>query len=90
MEATTPTKHRRIRELTLATIRELRARCVEIRRLRATGRVLDAEDAEGLCDMLRHDHNLARASLRWLRTVGVRKNSHLSPRAAARAFARYG
>ncbi len=86
---TTPTTWKRVRIGTLAELRRIREAIGQVRSMRALGRVLDTEEAEGMLIMLWHDHNAARASLRWLRSVTIESYSHVSPSAAARMKGRH-
>jgi len=83
-ETITPTRYARERKVLHEFFAEMRADIGEARRLRATGRLLDAEEADGILVMLPHKHDITRARLRWLRAVRVEKYSHVSPNAAKR------
>ena len=86
----TPTTLRKRWAAWHVAMRTLRAEVGATRALRATGRLLDAEDAEGALAMAWHYHNVLRAECRLLRETVAVKYSHLSPAAAVRAERRNG
>lgn len=85
----TPNKARALRADIKARFAELRADIATIRALRATGRVLDAEDAAGLTAWLWSKHQTLTERRRYLRTARIESLSAMSPRAAARHRARH-
>lgn len=76
-------KARQIREMRKWRA-ELRAEAKEIRRLLATGKILDREEAEGRAEMWFFWVKRFRQDWAWLMTVRVEKHSHVSANAANR------
>lgn len=84
----TPTRHRAERRAWRTGMQDLRAEMRAIRALRATGKVLDAEEAQGRLDVAWQVHRRLQERLRMIRSVKVEAYSHLSPTAAKREAAR--
>ena len=84
-EWVTPHAHNRLRRAIRAEYADLRAKLAEIRRLRSTGRYLDAQDAAAGLDALLGYHwpRVRALRRRWL-SEHVVKYANVSPAAAAR------
>ncbi|MDB5910623.1 MAG: hypothetical protein JWP34_4737 [Massilia sp.] len=87
----TPNAARNLRKAVREGFADYRARIAKVRELRATGRILDREDADGILWMVLHEHRQhVQRYLHTLRTAKVEKGSNLSPRAQARLIAKHG
>lgn len=87
MKKITPHAAREKRKLIAFYYAEARAHLREARRLRATGRILDREDAEGLITMAWHERQQARKFRAELAECVVEKGARVSPTARARLIA---
>lgn len=74
----TPSWARAERRLIRSDFAELHADVHRARALRATGRILDAEDAEAILTMVWARHHGLRRRIKWLRTAKVEKYANLS------------
>lgn len=84
MRTITPNRRKTEKRAQREALADLHARAARIRSLRASGRVLDAEDAEGETDMFRHWAQHLRAQIRATSTAVVLKGSAWSENAARR------
>lgn len=90
MPVMTPTTLRKRWAAWHVAMRDLRAELRTVRALRATGRLLDTEEADGRLDVAWSVHNVLRMECRRLRSTVAVKYSHISSAAAARAERRNG
>ena len=88
-DAITPTRARRERKYFKEEFAWLRSELRAVRALRKTGRILDAEEAEGRLNMAWHAHNALIARRRAILALPVVLNAHISLAAAERHAARH-